>query len=60
MWQKSGGLSCDGCSNVQIENILWDKCGSTSRLGDLPGGVYFSKVANIVITKCTFSNSVIR
>ena len=60
MCGNRGGLSCDGCSNVFIENVVWDECGSITRLGDLPGGVYFSSVANISVTNCTFRNSVVR
>ena len=59
MCSSRGGLSCDSCSNVFIEYVVWDRCGSTERLGDLPGGVYFSNVRVITITNSTFQHSVV-
>ena len=55
---NTGGLSCEGCSDVVIENIVWDNCGNTGA-DELQGGMYFwNHPQNILISHCTFQFSV--
>lgn len=57
--KNKGGLSCNNCSNVTIENIVWDSCGEMGR-SDLLGGVYFINPNNISVINCYFQNSSLR
>ncbi|XP_065888011.1 uncharacterized protein [Dysidea avara] len=55
---NNGGLSCEHCSDVVIENIVWSNCGSAGTV-ELQGGVYlWNNPHNIQISNCTFQFSV--
>ena len=55
---NNGGLSCEVCRDVVIENIVWNNCGSAGTVG-LQGGVYlWNNPHNIIISNCTFQFSV--
>ena len=53
---NNGGLSCDNCSNLALENIVWDCCGQTGR-SDLLGAMYILNSHNISVINCYFQNS---
>ena len=55
MCNNTGNIVCYMCSNVTIQAIIWDQCGSI----DYPdfGGIAFLKASDISIISCIFQNS---
>ena len=59
MCNNTGGVSCNNCSDVVIEEITWDQCGSPQRK-DVYGGVNFHTISNLTVQNCTFQHSKVR
>ena len=59
MCNNSGGVSCNNCSDVIIEGITWDRCGSPQRKG-VYGGIKFRIISNLTVQNCTFQHSKVR
>ena len=60
MYNNTGGVSCNNCSNVVIEGITWDQCGDPQIQDPLFGGVNFQMISNLVVQNCTFQHSKVR
>jgi len=59
MCNNTGGVSCNNCSNVVIEGIVWTACGDPkNRL--ISGGIDFKEIENLSINNCTLQFSKIR
>ena len=52
MYNNTGTILCDMCSNVTIEAITWDRCGDITNPNT--GGVVLNSTSNISIINCTF------
>ena len=63
--QGNPTVSCNGtgavkfvsCTNVTVEGINWDRCGSNNEKSAYPG-IEFQFTSNIVITRCSFCHSI--
>ena len=56
MCNSTGGVSCNNCSDVVIEEIIWDQCGDLQRK-DLCGRINFHAISNLTVQNCTFQHS---
>ena len=57
---NSGVVSCENCSDVVIEGIIWDQCGDSQMLGTNPyhnGGINLHTISNLTVQNCTFQCS---
>ena len=59
MCNNTGVVSCNNCSNIVIEGIIWDQCGDLQRR-DLYGGINFHTISNLTVQNCTFQHSKLR
>ena len=58
---NSGGVFCNNCSDVVIEGIIWDQCGSPhDHRKDVYGGINFHTISNLTVQNCTFQHSKVR
>ena len=60
---NSGVVSCENCSDVVIEGIIWDQCGNSQMLGTNPyhnGGINLHTISNLIVQNCAFQHSKVR
>ena len=58
MCNNSGIVSCENCSDVVIEGIIWDQCGDSQTFGTnlyRNGGIILHTISNLTVQNCTFS-----
>ena len=76
MCNNTGGVSCNNCSDVVIEGIMWDQCGNpqsfrnnvtggikflnSTVLNNITGRINFHTILNLTILNCTFQHSKVR
>ena len=63
MCNNSGVVSCENCSDVVIEGIIWDQCGNSQTFGTNlyhNGGIILHTISNLTVQNCTFQHSKVR
>ncbi|XP_065911404.1 uncharacterized protein [Dysidea avara] len=59
MCNNTGGVSCNNCSNVVIEEITWDGCGDPGEKL-ISGGIDFNGIENLSVNNCILQFSKVR